>query len=186
MSIRKKMLLNNLSIATLSLSSIALITIPSAIAANDTHLTTAPKSPSEMVSSDVVPQTTCKLALLAQAEKPAAYNQEKIMGRVYNVLGSNVYMQLDNGSTYIANLSTWERGKLGNIIGRRLVITPYYCNRANLDTTLYFTPAKAIEVPPLTFSNSTTTPPLTPRPEAPMQQSEPAQETPRQIIPQTW
>lgn len=143
------------------------------------------------IMSDVVPQTTCKLALIAQAENTTAYGQEKVIGRVYSVLGNNVYMELDNGSTYVANLSRWERGKLGNIIGRRLVVTPYYCNRANLDTTLYFTPAKAIEVPPLTFSNSTPTmPPLTPRTEAPVEQAPtqemPVQEAPKEIIPQTW
>lgn len=157
-----------------------------AVAAMDTSGTTTAPTTSQIMS-DVVPQTTCKLALIAQAETPKAYGQEKVMGRVYNVIGNSVYMQLDNGSTYIANLSIWERGKLGNIIGRRLVVTPYYCNRANLDTTLYFTPAKAIEVPPLTFSNSSpTTPPLTPRTEAPVQQEMPVQEAPKEIIPQTW
>jgi hypothetical protein len=158
-----------------------------AIAAIDTNTPLAPAANNQMMS-DVVPQTTCKLALIAQAERAEAYGQEKKIGRVYNVLGNSVYMQLDDGSTYVANLSMWERGKLGNIIGRRLVVTPYYCNRANLDTTLYFTPAKAIEVPPLTFSNSSpTTPPLTPRTEAPTPiQEAPVRETPREIIPQTW
>jgi hypothetical protein len=178
MMINHKILLSCASLAAISLGNPAL-------AAIDAPATTA--APSSQVMSDVVPQTTCKLALVAQAENATAYGQEKVMGRVYNVIGNSVYMQLDNGSTYIANLSIWERGKLGNIIGRRLVVTPYYCNRANLDTTLYFTPAKAIEVPPLTFSNSSpTTPPLTPRTETPVQQEMPVQEGPKEIIPQTW
>jgi hypothetical protein len=182
MMINHKILLSCAGLAAISLGNPAL-------AAIDAPVTTA--APSSQIMSDVVPQTTCKLALIAQAETPKAYGQEKVMGRVYNVIGNSVYMQLDNGSTYIANLSMWERGKLGNIIGRRLVVTPYYCNRANLDTTLYFTPAKAIEVPPLTFSNSSpTTPPLTPRTESPVQQAPtqemPVQQAPKEIIPQTW
>jgi hypothetical protein len=139
--------------------------------------------------SDVVPQTTCKLALVAQAQNPVTYGSEKMVGRVYNVVGSTVYLELDDGTTTTTQLSIWEKGKLGNIIGRRIVVTPYYCNRANLDTALKWKPGKAIEVPPLTFSNSAPVmPPLTPRPQAPM--PEPAvQPTPQvkpEIIPQTW
>jgi hypothetical protein len=138
--------------------------------------------------SDVVPQTACKLALVAQAQNPVSYGAEKIVGRVYNVIGNTVYLELDDGTTTTANLSIWEKGKLGNIIGRRIVVTPYYCNRANLDTALKWKPGKAIEVPPLTFSNSAPVmPPLMPRPAAPT--PEPAQPTPQvkpEIIPQTW
>ena len=141
-------------------------------------------------TSNVVPQTTCKLALVAQAENPVTYGAEKLVGRVYNVTGNMVYMDLDDGTTTVTNLSIWEKGKLGNIIGRRIVVTPYYCNRANLDTTLKWTPAKAIEVPPLTFSNSSpVTPPLTPRPEmtpAPVQTPMPQAQPQPAIIPQTW
>lgn len=152
-----------------------------------------PTVPTSQQTSDVVPQTTCKLALVAQAENPVTYGAEKLVGRVYNVTGNMVYMELDDGTTTVTNLSIWEKGKLGNIIGRRIVVTPYYCNRANLDTTLKWTPAKAIEVPPLTFSNSSpVTPPLTPRPEiitpapvqAPMPMPQPQQQP--TIIPQTW
>ncbi len=178
----KKLLLSGVGLAAIFLGN-------PAIAAVDTNGAPAPAA--NKIMSDVVPQTTCKLALVAQAERAVTYGQEKKIGRVYNVIGNSVYMQLDDGSTYIANLSMWERGKLGNIIGRRLVVTPYYCNRANLDTTLYFTPAKAIEVPPLTFSNSSPTmPPLAPRTEAPVQQAPtqemPVQQAPKEIIPQTW
>lgn len=143
--------------------------------------------PAESQTSEVVPQTTCKLALVAQAQNPVVYGSEKMVGRVYNVVGNSVYMDLDDGTTAVANLSIWEKGKLGNIIGRRIVVTPYYCNRANLDTALQWKPAKAIEVPPLTFSDSApVTPPLAPRPAAPIQ--EPVQEPAAQpeIIPQTW
>lgn len=143
-------------------------------------------------TSDGVPQTTCKLALVAQAQNPVTYGSEKLVGRVYNVVGSMVYLELDDGTTTVTTLSMWEKGRLGNIIGRRIVVTPYYCNRANLDTTLKWTPAKAIEVPPLTFSNSSpVTPPLTPRPEmtpapvaTPVETPMPAQQP--EIIPQTW
>ena len=173
--------------------------------ANDRAETAQRSTPSPLASviqsqkptvqtSNVVPQTTCKLALVAQAENPVTYGAEKLVGRVYNVTGNMVYMDLDDGTTAVTNLSIWEKGKLGNIIGRRIVVTPYYCNRANLDTTLKWTPAKAIEVPPLTFSNSSpVTPPLTPRPEmmpAPVQEPAPVQSPmpmPQPaIIPQTW
>ena len=173
--------------------------------ANDRAETAQRSTPSPLASviqsqeptvqtSNVVPQTTCKLALVAQAENPVTYGAEKLVGRVYNVTGNMVYMDLDDGTTAVTNLSIWEKGKLGNIIGRRIVVTPYYCNRANLDTTLKWTPAKAIEVPPLTFSNSSpVTPPLTPRPEmmpAPVQEpasvQEPMPMPQPAIIPQTW
>ena len=158
---------------------------------------TAPTSQqTSQQTSNLLPQTTCKLALVAQAQDPVTYGAEKLVGRVYNVTGSMVYLELDDGTTTVTNLSIWEKGKLGNIIGRRIVVTPYYCNRANLDTTLKWTPAKAIEVPPLTFSNSSpVTPPLTPRPEmmpAPVQEPAPVQSPMPQaqpqpaIIPQTW
>jgi hypothetical protein len=154
----------------------------------ETSQLSAPVTQPKLQTSDVVPQTTCKLALVAQVQNPVAYGTEKIVGRVYNVVGSMVYLELDDGTTAVTTLSMWEKGKLGNIIGRRIVVTPYYCNRANLDTTLKWTPAKAIEVPPLTFSNSApVSPPLTPRPEmtpAPVQTPMPVQQP--EIIPQTW
>lgn len=193
MLIRNTIILQSIGLLTILLGS-----LPAAIAAVDanansnansnSHSNTMPVMKEQgMIPSEVVPQTTCKLALIAQAEQPIVYGQEKVIGRVYNVIGNSVYMELDNGSTYIANLSIWERGKLGNIIGRRLVVTPYYCNRANLDTTLYFTPAKAIEVPPLTFSNSSTTPlPIAPRTEMPSREAPSTIVEPKEIIPQTW
>ena len=113
------------------------------------------------------------------------------MGRVYNVVGSMVYLDLDDGTTTMTTLSRLERVRLGNIIGSRIVVTPYG-NRANLDTTLKWTPAQATEVPPLTFSNSSpVTPPLTPRPEMMPAPVETPVETPMPvqqptIIPQTW
>ena len=175
---------------------------PPSIAANRAEPSTkslpssAPQSSVPIAQPDVVPQTTCKLALVAQAQDPVAYGTEKIVGRVYNVVGSMVYLELDDGTTTVATLSRWERGRLGNIVGRRIVVTPYDCNRVNLDTTLKWTPAKAIEVPPLTFSNSSpVTPPLTPRPEmtpapvetpvqAPVETPMPVQQP--EVIPQTW
>jgi hypothetical protein len=139
--------------------------------------TTTPKLVPE-VASDGIHQTTCKSDLTAQAENAETYGKEKIVGRVYNVIGNNVYMELDNGSTHIENLTMWERGKLGNIIGSRIVVTPYYCNRVSLDTTLHFTPATPIPVPPLVFNSPTTsTTPLTPRKEKPVRVA-PVQETP--------
>ena len=182
----KNLFLTYLGAATVA--TVAIGNVNPTIAAMEAN--TAPKVKAEL-ASDVVPQTTCKLALMAQAENAVTYGKEQVIGRVYSVLGNNVYMELDNGSTYIANLTMWERGRLGNIIGRRLVVTPYYCNRANLDTTLYFTPATPIPVPPLVFSSPTTsTPPLTPREEMPVRQAPvqemPAPQQPAEIIPQTW
>ncbi len=175
--------LGSVALGSVALGSIAIA--GPAMAASELAPLTSPAS--TLQTSDVVPQTTCKLALVAQAKDPVVYGSEKMVGRVYNVVGNLVYMDLDDGTTAVANLSIWEKGKLGNIIGRRIVVTPYYCNRANLDTALKWTPGKAIEVPPLTFSNSTPlTPPIAPRPSAPVQ--EPAQTPAAEpaIIPQTW
>lgn len=136
--------------------------------------------------SEVVPQTTCKLALVAQASDPIAYGKDKMVGRVYNVTGSTVYLEMEDGKTEVLTLTPWEKGKLGNIIGRRIVVTPYYCNRANLDTTLKWKPGQAIPVPPLNFSTAAPSiPPVTPRPVAPAPMPERAQPDDA-IIPQTW
>ena len=119
-------------------------------------------------TSDGVPQTvTYKQVLVAQAQNPVANGNEKIVGRVYNVVGSMVYLDLDDGTSTMTTLSRLERGRLGNIIGSRIVVTPDD-NLANLDTTLKWTPAQATEVPPLTFSNSSPNTTQTPMPRSEM------------------
>ncbi|MEB3293187.1 MAG: hypothetical protein VKJ24_08495 [Synechococcales bacterium] len=136
-------------------------------------------------------KTTCKTALLAQAENPEAYTQERIVGKVYNVLGGIRGSRLtasiagDDGKDYQVELSPWEWGHVGSLIGKRVIVTPIDCNRINRDTTLKFTPAQAIVVPEINIAPRTpVVPPLTPRP--PVERPAPVEKPEPVIIPQTW
>lgn len=136
-------------------------------------------------------KTTCTTALLAQAESPQTYSEERIVGRVYNVLGGTRGSQMtasiagDDGKDYHVVLTPWEWGHVGSLIGKRVIVTKFYCNRVNRDTTLKFTPAQAIEVPAINIApRSLVEPPLTPR--QPAEQAQPAERAEPAIIPQTW
>jgi cell division septation protein DedD len=134
-------------------------------------------------------QKVCQKALIAQAEQPALYDQGKFVGRVYSTVGNNIWVKNDSGETRMFTRSPWERATIGNVAGRRLVLTDVYCSMTNLDTALKIIPVKPIEVPKIEFTpNTPTVPPLTPRPvdqqSAPIEQSAPI--TRPDPIPQTW
>jgi hypothetical protein len=132
-------------------------------------------------------QKVCQKALIAQAEQPALYDQGKFVGRVYSNIGNNIWVKNDSGETRMFTRSPWERATIGNVAGRRLVLTDVYCSKTNLDTALKILPVKAIEVPKIEFTPRTpTVPPLTPRP--PIEQPAPIEQPPARPdpIPQTW
>jgi cell division septation protein DedD len=134
-------------------------------------------------------QKVCQKALIAQAEQPALYDQGKFVGHVYSTIGNNIWVKSDSGETRMFTRSPWERATIGNLAGRRLVLTDVYCSKTNIDTALKILPVKAIEVPKIEFTPSTpTVPPLTPRPpvEQPAPIEQPAPVTRPDPIPQTW
>jgi hypothetical protein len=122
---------------------------------------------------------TCQVAQRAIAQNPAAVEEGRLLGRVYSVLGDTVSLELENGETRHVTLPRWERGYMGNILGKKVVVTDFYCSR--------IAPApppppviKPIDLPKFEFTPITpAVPPLTPR-QAPEQQPAP------EIIPQTW
>lgn len=132
-------------------------------------------------------EKTCQKALIAQAEQPALYDQGKFVGKVYSTVGSTLWVRNDSGETRMFTRSPWERATIGNVAGRRLVLTDVYCSKTNIDTELKILPVKAIEVPKIEFTpNTPTVPPLTPR--QPIEQPAPV-EAPvvrPDPIPQTW
>jgi len=131
---------------------------------------------------DITPakQYKCPLLAMAIAQNPAA-EEDKIVGTVYSVVGNIVMLELDNGETRHVTLDWWERGQLGQLLGRKVVVRNVFCSRVELAP--YPIPVvKPIEVPPIQFSPVTPTlPPLQPRPTA-----EPAPAPAPYVVPQTW
>jgi hypothetical protein len=133
-------------------------------------------------------QKVCQKALIAQAEpQTAIYDQGKFVGHVYSTVGSTLWVRSDSGETRMFTRSPWERATIGNVAGRRLVLTDVYCSKTNLDTALKILPVKPIEVPKIEFTpNTPTVPPLTPRPPVEQPVEQPAPITRPDPIPQTW
>jgi hypothetical protein len=148
-----------------------------------------PNQPAEtVVANPLVPpaQKVCKLALLAQAESPKAYQDGEFTGRIYSTTRNTLYVIADDGTTRTFTRTPWERATIGSLPGQRVVLTNIYCRKTSLDTTLKFTPGPKIEVPPIKYTDSApVVPPLTPRPTppAPAPIERPA---PIEVIPQTW
>lgn len=139
-------------------------------------------APQSLSAADQPPfQTKCLLLAKAIAQNPAV-EQDKIVGTVYSVIGNTVMIEKEDGTTEHVTLNWWERGHMGQLVGRKVVVRDVYCSRIDLAPP----PApvvKPIEIPPLQFSSpAPVVPPLTPRPTA-----EPAPyQAPQQIVPQTW
>jgi hypothetical protein len=122
----------------------------------------------------------CQLLAKAIAQNPAVEN-DKLVGTVYSVIGNLILLEKEDGSVEHVYVDWWERGHLGQLRGRKVVIRNVFCSRIDLapPPPPVVTP---IEVPPLQFSPVTpTVPPLTPRPTAP-----PSQQPAPYVVPQTW
>lgn len=149
------------------------------LAASDNQpVSASTPAPLELVGVPA-PQTQCKLLAQAIAQNPAV-EEEKLVGTVYSVIGNTVMVEREDGSLVHVTLDWWERGHMGQLLGKKVVIRDVYCSRITLAPP---PPPKVvpIEVPPLQFSApAPTVPPLTPRPVAP--ETKPAP----QVIPQTW
>ncbi|MGA7932000.1 MAG: hypothetical protein WCA35_00320 [Kovacikia sp.] len=121
----------------------------------------------------------CKLLALAIAQNPAV-EEDKIVGTVYSVVGNIVSIEQDNGENRHVTLDWWERGHMGQLIGKKVVVRNVFCSRVELAPP---PPpiVKPIEIPAIQFSPITpTVPPLKPRPTAEPTPAAPA------VIPQTW
>lgn len=144
-------------------------------------------SPSTVVAP---PKKVCKIAQTAEQENPAAVEKDKITGTVYSVVGDVVMVELDGGGNRHVALNRREVGHMGQLVGRRVTITPFFCNRINLTPRPVVTPA-AIEVPKIESRPSApetipVTPPApTPAP-TPVPEAAPAPAPAPTIIPQTW
>jgi cell division septation protein DedD len=137
----------------------------------------------------VIPiKKVCKIAQAAETENPDAVEKDTIVGTVYGVTGNIVMVELDGGGTKHVSLDRREVGHIGQLVGRRVTITPFFCKRINLTPRAVVTPP-AIEVPkiesrppaPIETPAPTPAPVETPAPiETPVPTPSPT------IIPQTW
>jgi hypothetical protein len=124
----------------------------------------------------------CKIAQAAETKNPDAVEKDTIVGTVYGVAGNILMLELDGGGTKHVSLDRREVGHIGQLVGRRVTITPFFCKRINLTPRPVITPA-AIEVPKIESRPPAPipTPAPTPAP-APVPVPTPAPT----IIPQTW
>lgn len=132
-------------------------------------------------SVTIIERTKCPLLAQAIAQDPAVAD-DRIIGRVYSVIGNTVMIEKEDGTTEHVYLDWWERGHMGQLVGKKVVVRDVYCRRIDLapPPPPLVTP---IEIPALQFTPaSPTVPPLTPRPAA---EPAPIQE-PVDIVPQTW
>jgi hypothetical protein len=129
----------------------------------------------------IIERVKCPLLAQAIAQNPAV-EEARIIGRVYSVIGNTVMIEKEDGTTEHVYLDLWERGHMGQLVGKKVVVRDVYCRRIDLapPPAPVVTP---IEVPALQFTPTTpVVPPLTPRPTA-----EPAPiQKPVEIVPQTW
>ena len=136
------------------------------------------QQPSTTPSADMEPMK-CQLLAAAIAQNPAV-EADKIVGTVYSVIGNTVMIEQEDGTTEHVYLDWWERGHMGQLVGKKVVVRDVYCSRIDLAPPPPPV-VRPIEIPPLQFTpTAPQVPPLTPRQTAP--EVEPAP----QIIPQTW
>ncbi|MEA5572477.1 hypothetical protein [Calothrix sp. UHCC 0171] len=132
----------------------------------------------------VIPaKKVCKIAQAAETENPTTVEQDTIVGTVYAVTGDIVMVELDGGGTKHVSLDRREVGHMGQLVGSRVTITPFFCKRINLTPRPIVTPP-AIEVPKIESTPAPTPEPV-PVPEpAPTEVPTPAPSP--TIVPQTW
>ncbi len=133
----------------------------------------------------VIPtKKVCKIAQAAETQNPVAVEKDTIVGTVYGVAGDVIMLELDGGGTKHLSLDRREVGHMGQLVGRRVTITPFFCKRINLTPRPVITPA-AIEVPKIESRPPAPIPTPAPIP-APIPTETPAPAPAPTIIPQTW
>jgi hypothetical protein len=135
----------------------------------------------------VIPtKKVCKIAQAAETKNPDAVEKDTIVGTVYGVAGNILMVELDGGGTKHVSLDRREVGHIGQVVGRRVTITPFFCKRINLTSRPVVTPA-AIEVPKIESRPPAPIPVPTKAPvPAPAPTEAPAPAPSPTIIPQTW
>jgi hypothetical protein len=143
----------------------------------------------------VIPtKKVCKIAQAAETKNPDAVEKDTIVGTVYGVAGNILMVELDGGGTKHVSLDRREVGHIGQVVGRRVTITPFFCKRINLTSRPVVTPA-AIEVPkiesrppaPIPIPAPTKAPaPVPTEAPAPAPAPAPVPAPSPTIIPQTW
>ncbi|MCT7952676.1 hypothetical protein NG798_23025 [Ancylothrix sp. C2] len=133
-----------------------------------------------------------QIAQRLEAQNPAASTTAgTIRGIVRSVVGDVVTIQRPDGSITRTTLTKRERGNIGHLIGRDVVVS----NNFNQRITLAPPPAPRVVAPrPISLPNRppTAAPAVTPRPVPPAPVPRPVPVTPQfpapapVIIPQTW
>ncbi|OLP15358.1 hypothetical protein BST81_26800 [Leptolyngbya sp. 'hensonii'] len=132
----------------------------------------------------ILPGSACGLELDAIAANPAVAD-EKVMGKVLTVVGDTLTIQTGDGKVRHMTRTRREWGYLGQIAGRKVALSEFFCSRITLAPPPAPVIPAPIPVPPLEFKRRTlNVPPLTPRPVAAPVGT--GAEEPTEAIPQTW
>jgi hypothetical protein len=111
-------------------------------------------APTAIPPEIVIPiKKVCKIAQAAETINPTAVEKDTIVGTVYAVAGNILMVELDGGGTKHVSLDRREVGHIGQLVGRRVTITPFFCKRINLTPRAVVTPP-AIEVPKIESSTN--------------------------------
>lgn len=133
----------------------------------------------------------CQIAQRLEAQTPGASTAGTLRGIVRSVVGDVVTLQQQNGSVTRTTLTKRERGDMGHLIGRDVVISNIYCQRISLAPP----PAPRVVAPrPISLPQRTpAAPQVAPRPVPPPPAPRPVPVAPQfpapsapVIIPQTW
>jgi hypothetical protein len=143
----------------------------------------AAESPSAAPGDAVLAHPKCKIAQAAVEANPALEN-DRMIGRVYSIVGDDVWVELENGETRRVEIGGIPRAVMGNMFYNPVVITNFYCDRINR----YIPPYKVVQPTPIVIepTPAPAPPPLAPRPVAPPPAPAPVEQPAPVIIPQTW
>lgn len=173
-----------------------LLSLESVVAAPTSSTEDTPKTINTQGNTPeiVIPvKKVCKIAQAAEVQNPVAVEKNTITGTIYATAGDIVMVDVDGGGTKHVSLDRREVGHMGQLVGRRVTITPFFCKRINLTPSTVVTPAPiAVPTPePIPTPEPTPVPVPTPEPTpvpvpTPEPTSEPTPVPSPTIVPQTW
>jgi hypothetical protein len=176
-----------------------LLSLKSVVAAptsspEDKPQTTGTTNTQDKTAELIIPtKKTCKIAQAAEEKDPVAVEKDTITGTVYATAGDIVMIDVDGGGTKHVSLDRREVGHIGQLVGRRVTITPFFCKRINLTPNVVVTPAPIAVPTPVPTPEPAPTPVPTPEPvptpvptPEPTEVPAPAPAPSPTIIPQTW
>ncbi|MFM7447992.1 MAG: hypothetical protein ACKO24_05280 [Leptolyngbyaceae cyanobacterium] len=137
---------------------------------------------SQMAASDTaLTHPKCIIAQAAVEANPAVEG-DRIIGRVYSIVGDDVWVELKNGERRRVGIGGISRAVMGNMFYDPVVITDFYCERINR----YYPPFTVVQPKAVVVEPTPAPPPPAPRPVAPPTPPAPVEQPAPVIVPQTW